>query len=251
MAAAFASLLLTGSPVSAGQVTAAVASNFMNPFKQLVARFQTQSGHTATLVSGSTGKLYAQIIHGAPYDVFLAADSERPRLLEKNGQAVTATGFTYARGKIVLWSADPMRIGPDGTAVLRQSKFKHLAMANPKTAPYGKAAFTLLQRLSLWEPLSPLIVRGENIGQTFQFVATGNAEVGLVALSQVLDPRMKIVGSHWQVPEHLYDPIDQDAILLTHGQANPAAKEFLQFLQSEPARKIIQSYGYGLQKVQD
>ncbi len=246
MASGFAWILLTGTPVFAGEVTAAGASNFLNPFKQLISSFQKQSEHTVTIVSGSTGKLYAQIIHGAPFDIFLAADSARPRLLEKGGQAVAATRFTYARGKIVLWSADPKQITANGKNVLRRRNFKHLALANPKTAPYGKAAMTALQRLNLWQSLSPLIVRGENIGQTFQFVATGNAEVGLVALSQVLDPRLKIRGSRWQVPEHLYDPIDQDAVLLNSGQTNPAAQALLKFLQSDPARKIIQSYGYGL-----
>ena len=242
----FASVLLAGSSVSAGEVTVAVASNFLNSFKQLIPNFQKQSGHTVRTVSGSTGKLYAQIIHGAPFDIFLAADSERPRLLGKGGQAVSDTQFTFARGKIVLWSADPRRISAYGRKFLRSQNFKHLALANPKTAPYGKAAVTALQRLNLWESLSPIIVQGENISQTFQFVATGNAEVGFVALSQVLDPRLKNKGSRWKVPKHLYDPIDQDAVLLTRGQTNPAAKAFLQFLQSDPARKIIQSYGYGL-----
>ncbi len=251
MASGFAWILLTGIPVFAGEVTAAVASNFLNPFKQLVSNFQKQSGHTVSIVSGSTGKLYAQIIHGAPFDIFLAADSERPRLLAKGGQAVAATRFTYARGKIVLWSADPERISAYGRKFLRSQNFKHLALANPKTSPYGKAAFMTLQRLNLWESLSPLIVRGENIGQTFQFVATGNAEVGFVALSQVLDPRLKIKGSRWQVPRHLYDPIDQDAVLLNRGQTNPAAQALWKFLQSDAARKIIQSYGYGLQKYKD
>jgi len=234
------------SSVFAGEVTVAVASNFLNPFKQLVPVFQKQSGHTVRTVSGSTGKLYAQIIHGAPFEVFLAADSERPKFLELDRQAIIGTRFTYAQGKIVLWSADPHRIAPEGITTLQGKNFKHLALANPKTAPYGKAAHTALLRLKLWKSLSPSIVRGENIGQTFQFVATGNAEVGFVALSQIVDPRLKIQGSKWLVPEHLYDAIDQDAVLLNRGQSHPAAKAFLQFLKSEEARKIIQSYGYGL-----
>ena len=217
-------LILTGSPAFAGEVTVAVASNFLNPFKQLIPVFQKQSGHTVRTVSGSTGKLYAQILHGAPFEVFLAADSERPRLLEKGEQAVTGSQFTYAQGKIVLWSADPRRIAGDGESVLRSRKFKYLAMANPKTAPYGKAAYTALRRLGLWESLSFAVVQGENIGQAFQFVATGNAEIGLVALSQIMDPRLKIQGSRWIIPEHLYDTIDQDAVLLTRGQSLPAAK---------------------------
>ena len=199
-------------------------------------------------VSGSTGKLYAQIIHGAPFDVLLSADSERPRLLGKSGHAIPAEQFTYAQGKIVLWSADPRRIDGDGKSILQRQNFNHLALANPKTAPYGKAAYTTLMRLKLWGSLYPTIVRGENISQTFQFVATGNAEVGFVALSQVMDPHLKIKGSQWIVPEHLYEAIDQDAVLLVRGQSQPAARAFLQFLKSDTARKLIQSYGYGLKE---
>lgn len=242
----FAFITFFGSSVFAGEVTVAVASNFLNPFKQLVPVFQKQSGHTVRTVSGSTGKLYAQIIHGAPFEVFLAADSERPRLLEKNGQAVLATRFTYAQGKIALWSADPRRITTDGKNILHRRNFKHLALANPKTAPYGKAGYTTLMRLNLWKSISPTLVQGENIGQTFQFVATGNAEVGFVALSQVMDPQLKIKGSQWIVPEHLYNVINQDAVLLIRGQSQPAARALLQFLKSDTARQLIQSYGYGL-----
>lgn len=241
-------IIFFGSSVLAGEVTVAVASNFLSPFKQLVPVFQNQSGHTVLTVSGSTGKLYAQILHGAPFDVFLAADSERPRLLGKSGQAIPTTQFTYAQGKIVLWSADPRRITDDGKNILHRQNFRHLAMANPKTAPYGKAAYTTLMRLNLWESLSSTFVQGENISQTFQFVATGNAEVGFVALSQVLDPHLKIKGSQWIVPEHLYDAIDQDAVLLTRGQSQPAATALLKFLKSDTARKLIQSYGYGLKE---
>ena len=248
IAATFIFALFCGSSVQAGEVTAAVASNFLNPFKQLVPVFQKQSRHTVRTVSGSTGKLYAQILHGAPFEVFLAADSERPRLLEKNGQAVTGTRFTYARGKIVLWSADARRIPSEGIGILRSKDFKHLALANPKTAPYGKAARTALLRLNLWESLSPTIVQGENISQTFQFVATGNAEIGFVSLSQAMDPRLKIRGSRWIVPEHLYDAINQDAVLLTRGASQPAARALLQFLKSDVARNLIQSYGYGLKR---
>ncbi len=246
-----ASLIFTGAPVYAGEVTVAVASNFLNPFKQLIPVFEKKSGHTVRTVSGSTGKLYAQILHGAPFEVFLAADSERPRLLEKNRQAMAGTRFTYARGKIVLWSADPRRIAADGESTLHLKNFEHLALANPKTAPYGKAAYTILKRLNLWEALSSTVVRGENIGQTFQFVATGNAEIGFVALSQVLDPRLKIRGSRWIVPEHLYDAIDQDAVLLTRGRSQPAARAFLKFLKSDATRTMIQTYGYGLKSEKD
>ena len=246
IAATFIFATVFGSPVLAGEVTVAVASNFLNPFKQLVPAFQKMSGHTIRTVSGSTGKLYAQILHGAPFEVFLAADSERPRRLEKNGQAVAGTRFTYARGKIVLWSADARRIDAEGKNTLRLRNFKHLALANPKTAPYGRAARTALQRLNLWESLSSTVVQGENISQTFQFVATGNAEIGFVSLSQIMDPRLKIRGSRWLVPEHLYDAIRQDAVLLVQGESQPAARALLKFLKSETALNIIQSYGYGL-----
>ena len=245
---AFVFMTLCGSSVLAEEVTVAVASNFLKPFKQLVPVFQKQSGHTVRIVSGSTGKLYAQIMHGAPFDVFLAADRERPRLLEHNGQAVPKTRFTYAQGKIVLWSADPRKITSDGKSILSRQNFNHLALANPKTAPYGKAAHTTLTRLSLLESVSSTLVQGENISQTFQFVATGNAEVGFVALSQIMDPHMKIKGSQWIVPEHLYDSIDQDAVLLKRGKSQPAAKALLQFLKSHTARAMIQSYGYGLKE---
>jgi molybdate transport system substrate-binding protein len=248
LSSACAFVLFAESFAFAGEVTVAVASNFLSPFKQLVPVFEKQSGHTVRTVSGSTGKLYAQILHGAPFDILLAADSERPRLLEQNGQAVAGTRFTYAQGKIVLWSADPRRITAEGKDILHHRNFKHLALANPKTAPYGKAAYTTLLRLTLWESLSSAVVRGENINQTFQFVATGNAEVGFVALSQVMDPRLKIQGSRWIVPEHLYDAINQDAVLLTCSQSQPAAKALLQFLKSDAAGKMIQSYGYGLKE---
>lgn len=244
--AAWAFVVLTVSPVKAGEATVAVASNFLSTFKQLAHDFQKQDGHSIRTVSGSTGKLYAQIIHGAPFDVFLAADGERPRLLAHNQKAVRATQFTYARGKLVLWSADPKLISGEGASVLRRGAFRHLALANPKTAPYGKAAFTALHRLRLWTTVLPTVVQGENINQTFQFVATGNAEMGFVALSQILDPRLKISGSHWRVPEHLYDAIDQDAVLLTHGQSNPAAQAFLLYLKSDSALNIMRSFGYGL-----
>lgn len=246
LGSAFALMIFVAPPVFAGEVTVAVASNFLNPFKQLTLAFQKQSGHSVRTVSGSTGKLYAQIVHGAPYDVLLAADSERPRLLEHNGQAAAGSRFTYALGKIVLWSANPSFIAVDGASTLQRKNFKHLAMANTKTAPYGKAARTTLTRLNLWDSLVPLIVQGENISQTFQFVASGNAEIGFVALSQVLDPNMKIQGSQWIVPEHLYDAIDQDAVLLKRGESQAAAQELLNFLKSDVAREIIQSYGYGL-----
>jgi len=247
--AAFFTLMLgAASPSRAGEVTVAVATNFLNPLKQLAAGFQKEKGHRVRIVSGSTGKLYAQIIHGAPFDVFLAADGERPRLLADHHPPVARaeTRFTYAVGRLALWSADPQTLSGNGPEILRAKRFNHLALANPDTAPYGRAARSVIERLKLKEALAPLIVQGENIGQAFQFTATGNAEIGFVALSQLMDPRMKIQGSRWVVPEDLHDPIEQDAILLSRGTTNPAARAFMDYLISPPARTLIQSYGYGL-----
>ncbi len=233
----------------AGEANLAVAANFLEPARRLVARFESQSEkqlpHKVKIISGSTGKLYAQTIHGAPFDVLLAADSHRPRLLEGRGDAVAGSRFTYALGRLALWSADPKRINGDGRAALKSEKFQRLALANPKTAPYGLAAEQTLRSLKLWERLGGKVVRGENVAQAFHFVATENAELGFVALSQVLTYKKK--GSHWEVPASLHEPIAQDAVLLTHGKANPAAKAFLEFLRGEAAKKIIRELGYARQ----
>ncbi len=236
-------IVLGGSSAGAGEVTAAVASNFLSTFRDLTGGFEKATGHRVRIVSGSTGKLFAQIIHGAPYEVFLSADVKRPRLLEERGLADAR--FTYALGKITLWSADPDLIGASGAAILKQGTFRYLALANPKTAPYGLAARTVLQKLKLWSPLQPRIVQGENISQTFQFVATRNAELGFVAVSQVLNPKLRLRGSRWNIPETLYDPIRQDAVLLKRGRDNPAALALMNFLSGSEARAIIQRYGYG------
>jgi len=231
-----------------GELTVAVASNFLNPMKRIQQSFHQQTGHRIRLVSGSTGKLYAQISHGAPYDVFLAADSRRPAKLVEQKLALPGSRFTYALGKLVLWSADPQRIGRSGPQALEQGKFQHLALANVKTAPYGRAALETLQALKLDRKLLSRFVVGENISQTFQFVASGNAELGFVARSQVVDPRFQNKGSHWNIPESLHAPIAQDAVLLKHGQENSGAKALLKFLRSASAREIILKYGYGLKK---
>jgi len=231
----------------AQSLTGAVASNFLKPFRHIAAAFESETGHSVRIVSGSTGKLYAQIVHGAPFDVFLSADTERPALLEQNKHAVPGTRFTYARGRLALWSVDSKRIPSDGEKVLRQGSFKHLALANPKTAPYGRAAREVMQRLKLWSHYAPRIVKGENVSQTLQFVATGNAELGFVAYSQVLSLGPELQGSHWLVPENLHTPIKQDAVLCARGQDNAAARALLQFLQGPAAIKIIQQFGYALE----
>jgi molybdate transport system substrate-binding protein len=233
--------------VYAGEVMVAVAANFLNPLKEIAEEFEKDSGHRLSLVPGSSGRLYAQITNGAPFDVLLSADSERPHLLERVGLAVEGTRFTYAIGRLSLWSREPGLIGESGEQVLRSGNIKHLAIANPKTAPYGQAAVQVMTRLGLWDRLQPLVVQGENIGQAFQFVASGNAELGFVALSQVLDPRNQSTGSRWDVPADLHDPLRQDAVLLAKGQGNPAARAFLEFLRSPQARLVIERYGYGLE----
>ncbi|CCQ89207.1 Molybdenum ABC transporter, periplasmic binding protein [Nitrospina gracilis 3/211] len=225
-------------------VTVAVASNFLGPLKQIARQFEAETGHAARIVSGSTGKLYAQIKNGAPFHVFLAADSKRPRLLEEEQLASPGWRFTYARGKLVLWSADPESINEDGAGVLKTGKFRHLAVANPKTAPYGRATQSTLQKLGLWEALQQRIVRGENVVQTFQFAASGNAEFGFVALSQVLALPPGKQGSRWDVPQSFHPPIDQDAVLLAKGIHNAAAKALLEFLKSPATKRQIGAFGY-------
>lgn len=228
----------------ADTATVAVAANFAAPAKALIDRFMKTSEHQITLSTGSTGKLYAQIEHGAPFEVFLAADQERPARLEEQGLGVYGSRFTYAVGKLVLWSAQPELVDHHGD-ILKQGDFARLAIANPKLAPYGAAARETLQKLGVWSQVQPKLVMGENIAQTHQFVSTGNAELGFVALSQI-QGEDKPTGSYWQVPGSLHTPIRQDAVLLARGKHNEAAKQLLQYLRSEPAKALIESYGYGL-----
>lgn len=233
-----------GFSVHAGaeEVQVAVASNFLNTLKDIGERYTWDTGNTMTLISGSTGKLYAQVRHGAPFDIFLAADAKRPVMLEKEGLGVSGTRFTYAIGALVLWSPDPE--GVKGKETLTRIAKGKLALANPKTAPYGRAAQETLEKLRLWKKLKPFLVRGENIAQTLQFVATGNAGFGFVAKSQLEDLRMNLKGSRWEIPAEMHDPIQQQAILLKPGLAKPSAKEFLNFLQGSASKEVMQSYGY-------
>jgi len=193
-----------------------------------------------TPIFGSTGKHYAQIKNGAPFDAFFAADVRRPEHLEKEGVALPGSRFTYAVGKVVLWSPRTGYVDPQAS-VLERGEFHHLAIANPKFAPYGKAAQEVLQERGLWGRLSGRLVRGENIGQTFQFVNSGNAELGFVAYSQVKRPNQPIEGSFWEVPQALYTPIEQQAVLL---KDNEVARAFLSFVRSDEALKIIRDHGY-------
>lgn len=224
---------------NAGEVKVAVAANLAGTLQKLALPFGKAHGHSLSLSSASTGKLYAQIVSGAPFEVFLSADAAAPQRLEAEGHAVAGTRFTYALGQLVLWS--PKLQLDDGAQVLRQARFKHLAVANASTAPYGAAAMQVLERLQLRSQLTPLLVTGENISQTLQFVEAGGAELGFVAASQVIGRK----GSSWAVPAALHEPIEQQAVLLNPGAANPAARALLEFLRRD-AREAIRAAGYGL-----
>lgn len=242
---ALAGLALPGASCFADEVHVAVAANFAGPFRQIAAGFATATGHQAVVSTGSTGKFYTQISSGAPFAVLIAADDETPAKLINEGLAVKGSSFTYAVGKLVLWSAKPGYVDAKGE-VLQKVGFQHLAIAHPKLAPYGAAAMQTLNKLGLADKLAPRIVQGENIGQAQQFVASGNAELGFVALSQVAVPGKPQVGSSWLVPAELYTPIRQDAVLLNAGASQAAAQALLRYLQSDAARAVIQSWGYGL-----
>lgn len=233
--------LVAGAGVQAAEVQVAVAANFTAPMQKIAPLFEADTGHKAVLAFGSTGRFYAQIRNGAPFDVLLAADDETPAKLEREGQG--SSRFTYAIGKLVLWSKQPALVDAQGE-VLKSGKFEKIALADPKLAPYGAAAIETMTKLGVIEALRPRIVQGENIAQAWQFVATENAQLGFVALSQVwADGKLK-EGWAWVVPSTLYSPIRQDAILLNKGRNNAAATALLAYLRSEKARNIIRSYGY-------
>lgn len=236
---------LMGAPVQAGEVNVAVASNFAAPMERIVALFQHESGHIVKVSPGSSGKFYAQIKGGAPFDVFLSADEANPQRLEQQGLAVGGSRFVYALGKLVLWSAQPGLVDANG-AVLRKGGYNKLAIAEPKLAPYGMAAQETLEKLGLWNAVQGKLVTGENITQTYQFTATGNAELAFIALSQVtLDGKVS-AGSWWLVPSGLYQPIRQSAVLLSGAKDKAAAQAFLAFLKSEKAAAVIRNFGYEL-----
>jgi molybdate transport system substrate-binding protein len=224
----------------AAETQVAVAANFTEPAKAIAAAFKAATGHTATLSFGSSGQFYAQMAHGAPFEVFLSADAQRPQAAERDGLGVPGTRFTYAVGRLVLYSKTPGLVDGAG-AVLRTGKFNKLSIADPAAAPYGTAAVQTMQRLGVYDAVRPKIVTGNSIGQAYQFVDTGAAELGFVALSQVINAPG---GSRWMVPEADHAPIDQQAILLATGQNNPAAKAFLAFLKGPQAVAIIKKYGY-------
>ena len=224
----------------AGEIKIAVASNFSNTIKSIAELFEKSTEHKLTLVFGSTGKHYAQIKNGAPFELFFAADTKRPKLLEDESIAKSGSRFTYAIGKVVLWSPNPSTVDTNGT-VLNSNNFRYLSLANPKLAPYGKAAEQVMKKKGIWNTLRSRMVRGENIGQAFQFVNSGNAQLGFVAYSQIKQPNNTIKGSFWKPPQSSYSPIEQQAVLL---KENSVAQQFLNFVKSKEVQKIIQSHGY-------
>ncbi|MCP5156629.1 MAG: molybdate ABC transporter substrate-binding protein [Ectothiorhodospiraceae bacterium] len=235
-------LLLGAASVGwAAEARLAIAANFTAAAREIVAAFEAATGHRVVASFGSTGALYTQITQRAPYHVFLAADQVRPALAEREGLAVPGTRFTYATGRLVLFSREPDLV--TGEATLRAGTFTKLAVANPITAPYGAAAVEVLRALGIYQTVERRLVLGTNIAQTYQFVETGNAELGLVAASQVAE---RAGGSRWLVPQSLHSVIAQDAVLLTIGAENPAAVAFLAFLRSGPARAVIARHGYAV-----
>lgn len=239
-------LVIPALATTAESVIVAVASNFIQPAEALAAHFEERSGNAVTLSPGSTGKLYAQIRNGAPYAVLLAADIKRPELLEQSGHGVAGTRFTYATGSLVLWSADPQLAGTDCRAQLEDLRARHLAIANPLTAPYGVAAMSFLEAAGLRDSVTDNLVYGENIAQALHFVVSGNASLGLVAAPQLSDERLPETACRWPVPGTLHAPIEQQALLLTRGAGMDVARDFLAFVQSSDGRAIIRSFGYAV-----
>ncbi|MND54888.1 Molybdate-binding periplasmic protein precursor [compost metagenome] len=243
-AAALFALLALGS-ASAAEVQVAVAANFTAPIQAIAKDFEKDTGHKLVAAYGATGQFYTQIKNGAPFEVFLSADDTTPAKLEKEGDAVAGSRFTYAIGTLVLWSAQEGYVDAKGD-VLKSGQYKHLSIANPKTAPYGLAATQVLDKLGLTAAVKPKLVEGQNITQALQFVSSGNAELGFVALSQVYKDGKITNGSAWIVPADLHEPIRQDALILKKGEANPAAKALVEYLKGPKAAEVIKSYGYQL-----
>jgi len=241
-AAAFAAATLISAHASADEVNVAVAANFTDAAKEIGKAFKDKTGNDAVFSFGASGALYTQISQGAPFQVFLSADAARPKKAIDEGYGVSGSSFTYAIGKLILWSKQSGLV--TGADVLKSAAINKVAICDPKAAPYGQAAVETLQSLKLYDTLQPKLVQGANITQAFQFVDTGNAEIGFVALSQVID---KGEGSRWLVPQDLYKPIRQDAVLLSKGANSKAAKDFLDFLKSPDAVAIIRKYGYDVE----
>lgn len=238
-------LLATAGIAHADEVQVAVAANFAAPMKDIASKFEQDTGHKVLSTVGSTGKFYAQIKNGAPFEILLSADDETPAKLEKEGAAVSNTRFTYAIGKLVLWSAQPGVVDGQGE-VLKVANFQHLSIANPKLAPYGAAAVETMRKLNVYNKLEAKFVVGESIAQAQQFTASGSAELGFVAMSQVYEAGKLKSGSAWVVPGSLYTPIRQDAVILEKGRGKPAVEALIKYMKSEKAKAVIRSYGYDL-----
>jgi molybdate transport system substrate-binding protein len=239
-----ATLMVSIPPARADEVTLAVAANFTAPMKQIAAEFEKDTGHKVLASFGSTGKFYAQIKNGAPFEILLSADEETPAKLSKENLAVPGSQFTYAVGKLVLWSTKPGLVDSAGS-ILKKGGFEHLSVADPKLAPYGAAGMETMKALGVLEAVQTKIVTADSITQAYQFISSGNAELGFVALSQVLKEG-KIEGSSWLVPSNLYSPIRQDAVILEKGKGQPGAAALLKYLKSDKAKAIIRSFGYEL-----
>jgi molybdate transport system substrate-binding protein len=235
--------LLASTLVNAAEIRVAVAANFAQTLKEIVTLFEKDTGHKVALTQGSTGKLYAQISQGAPFDVLLSADDETPEKLVREGKAVTGTQFTYAVGRLALWSPKSDMVD-EGGQVLKTDKFRFIAIANSRVAPYGRAAVQVMQKLGVLNLIEPRVVQGESITQTFQFVSTGNAQLGFVALSQIIDHGKIKSGSAWIVPETMHEALKQDAVLLNSAKDAAAATALLSFLKSDKAKKIMAAHGY-------
>ena len=235
--------LIVSTLASAAEVKVAVAANFAQTLKEISTVFEKDTGHKLAITQGSTGKLYAQISQGAPFEIFLSADDETPEKLITEGKAITGTRFTYAIGRLALWSPKPDLID-EGGQVLKTDKFRYLAIANARVAPYGRAAVQVMQKLGVLASIEPRVVQGESITQTFQFVSTGNAQLGFVALSQINENGKIKSGSAWIVPENMHEQLRQDAVLLNPGKDSAGASAFLNFLKSDKAKKIIAAHGY-------
>jgi molybdate transport system substrate-binding protein len=239
-------VLALAGPVSAADVTVAVTSSFLDTMNAIAEEFQKATGHRVLLNERTTGELYAQILNQAPFDVFLAGDDIDPKTLEDDGFAVRGSRFTYAVGRVTLWSQDPRAVGPDGVDTIRAGRFERLAIANPRTSANGQAAVQALKALGLWPAVQDKVLEAASSRQAFQWVADGKAKLGVVPLAEVLDPDLKNKGSRWDIPISLHAPIRQDAVLLLRGQANPAAVALMDYLRSPKARGIIERFGFGL-----
>ena len=239
------SLFAVALPACADEVRIAVAANFSAPMKVIAAQFEKDTGHLVLASYGSTGKFYTQILHGAPFEILLAADHQTPIKLDHERATVPGTRFTYAIGKLVLWSAQAGFVDDKGE-VLRKANFAHVALANPKLAPYGAAAVDVMQKMKLYSALEPKLALGENIAQTHQFIVSGAAALGFVAMSQVFEGGKLKSGSAWLIPGDLYSPIRQDAVLLAKGKGKRAANAFITYLKTEKTKAVITAFGYDL-----